>query len=174
MAADNQQEILIHNRSSSAQLIEDETSTYINAATSDNTRAAYQFDIAHFLKKGGVLPATVEGVVDYLNACASHYNPRTLVRRITALRQWHRLKERDDPTKSPVVTKTLRGIARLHGKPKKQAAALRLKDLDIIVASLNESEVVINTRNKAILLLGFFGAFRCSELVTLDWNQVSI
>ncbi len=145
---------------------------YIHAATSDNTRQAYQRDIQDFLKKGGALPATPERVEEYLRACASHYNPRTLKRRITALRQWHKLKGYEDPTTSPLVTKTLRGISRLHGKPKQQAAALRLKDLDQIVAHLKEQPSLSTIRNCALILVGFFGAFRRSELIALTWEQV--
>jgi len=38
-------------------------SPYIHAATSDNTRIAYQADIQHFLKSGGTLPATPEASI---------------------------------------------------------------------------------------------------------------
>lgn len=148
-------------------------SPYIEAATSDNTRIAYQKDIKAFLKKGGALPATPESVEQYLRECADHYNPRTLKRRLTALRQWHRLQNQPDPTDSPLVYKTLKGIARLHGRPKHQAAALRLKDLDQIVEHLNKSPSKMNIRNRALLLIGYFGAFRRSELVVLTWEQVS-
>ena len=146
---------------------------YIHAATSDNTRLAYQTDIQHFLKQGGVLPATTDGIESYLRQCAPHYNPRTLRRRLTALRQWHVLKGHPDPTQNPAIHKTLRGIARLHGRPKIQATALRLIDLDRIVAYLNEApERLLPIRNRALLLTGFFGAFRRSELVSLTWPQI--
>ncbi len=119
-----------------------------------------------------MLPATPERVEEYLRACAAHYNPRTLKRRMTALRQWHTLKGHEDPTTSSMVTKTLRGISRLHGKPKQQAAALRLKDLDQIVAHLKEQSSLSTIRNCALILVGFFGAFRRSELIALTWEQV--
>lgn len=147
-------------------------SPYIEAATSDNTRIAYQKDIRDFVKRGGVLPATPEIVEQYLRDCAGDINPRTLKRRLTALRQWHRLQNETDPTDNPLVIKTLKGISRLHGKPKRQAAALRLKDLDKIVSFLKQSESKLNIRNQALLLLGYFGAFRRSELVSLTWEQV--
>lgn len=67
----------------------------------------------------------------------------------------------------------MRGIARLHGRPKKQAMALRLRDLDQLISYLKESPSLKNTRDRALLLVGFFGAFRCSELVSLSWEQVS-
>ncbi len=110
---------------------------------------------------------------DYLLDSAYRHNPRTLSRRLTAIRQWQKLKGLSDPTDSPLVTKTMRGIARLHGKPKRQALALRLKDLDWITQYLKEQDLVINIRNRALLLVGFFGAFRRSGLVALKWEQVS-
>ena len=149
------------------------SSPYIHAATSDNTRIAYHADIQDFLKKGGALPATPEGIEAYLKLCASTYNPRTLTRRMTALRQWHKLKGHDDPTQSSLVRKTLRGIARVHGRPKRQASALRLADIDQIIAHLKQNKTAPNIRNQAMVLLGFFGAFRRSELVALTWEQVN-
>jgi site-specific recombinase XerD len=61
---------------------------YQIAATSDNTRRAYQADIRHFETWGGQLPATTEAVLRYLHAFAETLNPRTLSRHITALKQW--------------------------------------------------------------------------------------
>jgi hypothetical protein len=58
---------------------------YQIAATSDNTRRAYQADIRHFERWGGQLPATTEAVLRYLHAFAETLNPRTLSRRITAI-----------------------------------------------------------------------------------------
>ena len=83
-------------------------SPYIHAATSENTRAAYQADIQHFLKSGGTLPASPDDLERYLKDSAPQYNTRTLIRRVTALRQWHKLQGVDDPTQHSRVTKTLR------------------------------------------------------------------
>lgn len=149
------------------------TNTYIHAATSDNTRRSYQSDIEHFLRAGFELPASAENIEEYLKLCADAYNPRTLVRRITALRQWHRFQGTADPTDTPLVRKTMQGIARLHGTPKKQALALRLEDLDKISAHLVEQGGLVDIRNRALILVGFFGAFRRSELVGLQWEHVS-
>jgi len=118
------------------------------------------------------LPATPDMVEGYLRQCADELNPRTLTRRITAIRQWHKLSEHDDPTKHPLVIKTLRGIKRLHGRPRQQAIALRLADLDKITQHLQQVETLITIRNRAMLLVGFFGAFRRSELVALTWEHV--
>ena len=122
------------------------------------------------MKEGGNLSATPQQIETYLKKCAEIYNPCTLVRRITALHQWHRLKGEKDPTTDPLVVKTLCGIARLHGQPRKQASALRLKELDQVVWHLAQEEDLINSRNRALELVGFFGAFRWSELVALTWG----
>ena len=149
------------------------TPSYIQAATSENTRLAYQADVQHFLQAGGQLPNSPEDLERYLKDSAPQYNPRTIARRITALRQWHKLQGVEDPTHHPRVTKTLRGIARLHGQPKQQAAAaLRLVDLDQMIAYLHRDSSLWAVRNRALLLVGFFGAFRRSELVSLQWHQI--
>ncbi|HLB57322.1 MAG TPA: site-specific integrase [Gammaproteobacteria bacterium] len=146
-------------------------SAYVEAASSDNTRRAYQSDIRDFLTWGGVLPATVEHVVHYLQTRARHTNPRTLIRRVTALRQWHRFQKSPDPTQDDLVKKTLKGITRLHGRPKKQAVALRLTDLDAILSAVPPNDALA-IRDRALLLVGFFGAFRRSELIRLQWEDV--
>ena len=161
----------------------DYASEYLTAATSNNTRLAYQTDRLDFLKRGGQLPATPEMVIQYLEACAVIHNPRTLVRRVTMLSQWHKLQNIPNPIDDPLVKKTLKGIFRLHGKPKRKALALRIEELDRITQSLtkkikidenniNNTQVINSTRNRALILVGFFGALRRSELADLTWESV--
>ncbi|MFX8258232.1 integrase, partial [Acinetobacter baumannii] len=50
---------------------------YQIAATSDNTRRAYQADIRHYETWGGQLPATTDSILRYLHAFADTLNPRT-------------------------------------------------------------------------------------------------
>ena len=114
----------------------DSSAIYTQAATSDNTRQAYQSDIHQFLQQGYSLPTTVVQLQHYLNASAAIHNPRTIQRRLIALRQWHRLQNHPDPTIDPAIRQTLRGIARVHGQPKQQAPALSLSDLDRLLDHL--------------------------------------
>ncbi|MCF6256125.1 MAG: site-specific integrase [Gammaproteobacteria bacterium] len=141
---------------------------YIQAATSDNTRRTYQSAIRHFESWGGLLPATESMVIRYLLDHADRLNPRTLSLRLTALRQWHRLQKFPDPTDGAEVRKTLKGIERLHGQPKRKAKTFRLEHLEAMIASLGGSEGLKAARDRALLLVGFFGAFRRSELATLE------
>ncbi len=150
-----------------------ENTNYIHAATSDNTRAAYQSDIRHFLSLGFDLPSNPEALCNYLKLSAETLNPRTILRRVTSIRKWHELKGEGDPTDNALVTKTMQGISRLHGKPKCQALALTIKDLDKISEYLLKQETMTAKRNRAIIMVGYFGALRRSEIAKLQWENVS-
>ncbi|MGN7738600.1 site-specific integrase [Pseudomonas sp. 22526] len=141
---------------------------FLAAATTDNTRRTYRSAIRHFLAWGGVLPCDEAAVIRYLLSFAEVLNPRTLALRLTALSQWHRYQGFPDPTASATVRKTLRGIERVHGRPRQKAKALLLEDLELIVAHLNTLEGLAALRDSALLQVGYFGAFRRSELVTLE------
>lgn len=146
---------------------------YQIAATSDNTRRAYQTDIRHFETWGGQLPATTEAILRYLHAFAPTLNPRTLSRHITALKQWHRHQRFPDPTDDPIVSKTLTGIARIHGKPKEKAPPLLPEHLIEIAAHLKTQTNIASVRNNALLQIGFLGAFRRSELVEIRIENIN-
>lgn len=145
---------------------------YIHAAISNNTRKAYQSDVRHFINWGGLLPASPESIVNYLHQHASVLNPRTLHRRLTAIKQWHVTQGFVDPTAHPYIRKTMTGIKNVHGKPKAKAPALILDDLKKIASVLSKSIRLIDIRNNALIQLGFFGAFRRSELVAIQWEDL--
>lgn len=145
---------------------------YIAAATSQNTRRAYQSDIRHFIQSGFTLPASFEDILRYLQAHATTLNPRTLERRLTALKNWHGYQGFPDPTAHATLRKTLTGIKNTHGKPKDKAPPLTLEALSCMVNHLKASSRLIDCRNAALLQIGFFGAFRRSELVNLAWTNI--
>lgn len=147
---------------------------YIHASTSQNTRTAYQADIRHFIRWGGMLPCTPEIILRYLQAHAPTLNPRTLSRRLTALKHWHTYQGFIDPTTHPAIRKTLVGIKNIHGKPKDKALPLTLALISTLAATLSDTKQLIASRNRALILLGFFGAFRRSELVKLRWEDISV
>ena len=102
---------------------------YLQAATADNTRKAYRSAIRQFEKWGGRLPTTAQIIVNYLLEKATELNPRTLDLHLTALGQWHRFQGMNNPVQEPVVLKTMEGIRRVHGKPRRKAKALRLEHI---------------------------------------------
>jgi len=141
---------------------------FLAAATSDNTRRTYRSAIRHFQAWGGVLPCDEVVVIRYLLTFADTLNPRTLALRLTALSQWHRYQGFTDPAATATVRKTLRGIERVNGRPRQKAKALLLEDLELIVTHLDTLEGLAALRDSALLQLGYFGAFRRSELVTVE------
>ena len=145
---------------------------YLQAATSQNTRRAYQQDIRHFVSSGAMLPATTETVMRYLHQYATLLSHRTLKRRLTALRHWHTTQGFADPTAHPLVRKTLTGIARVTGKPIEKASALTMENLASMSQWLILQSQLAAFRDNAVLQTGFFGAFRRSELVAIRWEHI--
>src|SRR5690606_22308735 len=106
---------------------------YLSAATAENTRKTYRSAIRQFERWGGKLPADRDTVIRYLLEHAESRNVRTLDLHLTALSQWHRFQGFPDPAQDPTVRKTLNGMRRIHGKPKKKAKALRLEHTALIL-----------------------------------------
>ncbi|TAK78708.1 MAG: site-specific integrase, partial [Gammaproteobacteria bacterium] len=113
-----------------------------------------------------------ESIILYLQAYAAVLNPRTLARRLTALKNWHAYQGFPDPTSHPAVGKTLAGITRVHGRPKQKAWPLLPEDLLRIVSFLEGEDTLTSWRDNALLQTGFFGAFRRSELVAIHYENI--
>jgi integrase len=145
---------------------------FITAARASATRRAYQNDLAHFLAWGGCLPATTDQVARYLADHATGTSMATLARRIVGIRAAHAARGFADPTDSELVRLTFRGIRRTFGRPQRRVAALTIDQLANIIGSFGGSSKDI--RDAAILLIGFAGAFRRSELVAIDREDVQI
>lgn len=147
---------------------------YLAAATSENTRRTYRSAVRQFERWGGKLPTDRDTLVRYLLDHAQSRNARTLDLHLTALGQWHRVQGFMDPTQDPLVKKTLRGMRRVHGRPKKKAKALRLEHIAQMVEWLmNQPEGLVKSRNLALILAGYFGAFRRSELVAIKVEDLA-
>jgi Site-specific recombinase XerD len=148
---------------------------YIQAATRDNTRLSYRAAVEHFESQwGGFLPATADSVARYLVAYAKTLSVNTLRQRLAGLAAWHLDQGFPDPTKAPHVKKVLKGIAELHPVVQKQAKPIQLDQLTHLVNSFDRfikigspKEALQSTRDKALLLIGFWRAFRSDELARL-------
>ncbi|PCJ61503.1 MAG: integrase [Rhodospirillaceae bacterium] len=146
------------------------TSGYVRAAIADNTRRAYRADLNHFLEWGGAIPATDVMVADYLAVHAGALAVSTLCRRIASIAKAHRARGLQSPTVSDLIKATMRGIKRTHGAPQRGSAPLLIEDLLRIMSVLGDG--MKDTRDRALLLLGFAGGFRRSELVALDVEDI--
>jgi integrase len=119
-----------------------------------------------------LLPATPDAVISYLQHYAPILNSRTLARRLTAIKHWHTCQGFADPTVHPLVRKTLTGIKNIHGQPKDKAPALQIEQLVTMTAFLKSRGELIDLRNNAMLQVGFFGAFRRSELAAIHFEHI--
>ncbi|TPI58677.1 site-specific integrase [Mesorhizobium sp. B3-1-7] len=102
----------------------------------------------------------------YLADCAATCAVATIRRRLAAIAKAHVATGADDPTKNELVRATMRGIRRTLGTAQREAKPVLKDDLFRMLERTGDSPKDI--RDKALLLLGFAGAFRRSELVGLD------
>jgi integrase len=109
-------------------------------------------------------------VADYLAACAGELSVATIARRVAAIAKAHAARGISDPTKSELVRATLRGIRRTRGRAQRQAKPLIKEDLFVVLEAMDDS--VKDVRDRALLLIGFAGGLRRSELVAIDVNDI--
>lgn len=143
---------------------------YIRESLAENTRVAYLSDLAHFENWGGRIPATPETIAEYLAAHANVLSVATLNRRLAALAKVHRSRGFSNPTSVEVVKATLRGLKRIKGAAQRQATPLIKEDLFVVLEAMGLG--LKDVRDRALLLLGFAGGFRRSELIGLNCDDV--
>ncbi|UPJ97401.1 site-specific integrase [Bradyrhizobium sp. 172] len=146
---------------------------YATAEKAPATRRAYQTDHGLFVAwceaKGlsPSLPAAAETVAAFLAAEAqAGKRPSTMGRRLAAIRYFHKLAGVPTPTDAEAVKATLRGIRRSVGSAKVRKAPAMAEDVKAMIAV--SPDTLRGKRDRALILLGFAGAFRRSELVALD------
>ena len=148
---------------------------YARQAKSNNTRRAYASDWDDFARwcqpYGFVpLPAKPETVALYLTALADALKPSTLGRRLATISQVHQAAGHETPTAAAPVRLVWAGIRRAKGTDQHGKAPAVTAELRRMVDTLENS--LIGVRDRALLLIGFAGAFRRSELVGLDVRDV--
>ncbi|UNN05173.1 site-specific integrase [Rhodococcus opacus] len=111
------------------------------------------------------------------------YAPATLTKWVAAIAHHHHRAGRQSPTGQEIVRATLSGIRRDYAavgdRPRTPRAALLTTDIVTIVAAARNTvdgwaQAVLERRDSALILMGFAGAFRRSELVGLDGADVSM
>ncbi len=110
--------------------------------------------------------ATAETVAAYIAECAGRLKVGSIQRRLNAIAEAHKAMGLDSPTAAAMVHNTLKGIRRTLGTAPTQKAAALTNDIRAMVEATDGG--LIGARDRALILLGFAGAFRRSELVALD------
>jgi integrase len=160
----------------------DPVDRYLKSARRESTTRRYRQALDHFEAGwGGLLPASSETVTRYLADNAERLSASTLRTHLAALAQWHKRHGFSDPTKASRVRDVLRGIQAEHPRPVKQAQAIRLHSLEECSAGLqrqmtsSDNAVRLRAyRDNALILLGFWRAFRGDDLCRLKVENIQV
>jgi len=145
---------------------------YAQANRAEATNKAYASDWAHFAawcSTHGLdsLPAEPETVALYVTDLASSLKPSTITRRLASIAIRHKRAGYDPPTSAPGVREVVRGVRRSLRTAQREAAPAVIGEIRRMVAHLPH-DTTAGIRDRALLLVGFVGALRRSELVALD------
>ena len=158
--------------------VSDRTREYLAASKSEATIRAYRADLRHFeawcdAHGQAALPAVPEAVADYLSDLAgANVATATITRRLSAISQAHKMAGLETPTQSQLVRMTASGIRRTLGTAAHQARPILVADLRTMLEALPDD--LRGLRDRALLLIGFAGGMRRSELVGLDVEDVAV
>jgi integrase len=144
---------------------------FVRASKADNTLRGYRADWREFCAWCGSrslspLPAAADTVAAYIADCAARLKPGSIQRRLNAIAEAHKAAGLDSPTHAGLVRNTLKGIRRTVGTAPTQKSPTLTDDIRAMVDAADPG--AIGARDRALILLGFAGAFRRSELVALD------
>ena len=153
---------------------------YASAAASDNTLKAYAKDWAHFarwcrMRGADPLPPSPELVGLYIADLAAPQgrspalSVASIERRLSGLGWGYAQRGLSLDRKDRHIATVLAGIRRKHARPPVQKEAILAEDIRAMVATLPRD--LRGLRDRAILLIGFAGGLRRSEIVSLDRHK---
>ena len=159
--------------------LELETIKNLKNSKSTNTLRAYQSDykdFSLFCSKNGfqAMPTQPKILALYITHLASYSKYSTLKRRLASISIIHKSKGHYIDTKHPIIVENLMGIKRKNGSNQKGKKPLLINDLKLLINSIDESKEknIRKIRDKALVLIGFSGGFRRSELVDIEYEDI--
>lgn len=173
-----------------------------NNAKADNTKKSYKSDWQDFeewckLNNFQSMPATIQIVIRYLTDRAYHswtrliskrvgrgknmrimkvpvtfqpLKPSSIERKLSAISKAHQYAGHRFDRKNVILTETLNGIKREKGVAQERKNPILSDDIKAMSQSLSG---ISGVRDKAIILIGFTGAFRRSEIVSLQLSDLT-
>ena len=153
--------------------LEIETLKNLKNSKANNTLRAYQSDFrdfSAFCTKNGLssMPTQPKIIAIYITHLSKTSKFSTLKRRIASISVIHKLKGHYLDTKHPIIMENLHGIKRTLGSRQRAKKPLLINDLRLIIKAIDEKKI----RDKALILVGFAGGFRRSELVNIDYDDI--
>ena len=159
--------------------LELETLKNLKNSKAANTLRAYKADFkdfSAFCAKNGLnfLPTEPKILSLYLTHLSANSKFSTLKRRIASISVIHKLKGHYLDTKHPIIMENLLGIKRIKGSNQKAKKPILINDLRLIINAIDQTNQIKKRkiRDKAIILIGFSGGFRRSELVNIIYDDV--
>ena len=159
--------------------LELETIKNLRNSKSANTLRAYQSDyndFSLFCSKNGFQPMPTQPKILalYLTHLSSYSKYSTLKRRLASISMLHKTKGHYIDTKHPIIMENLMGIKRTNGSNQKGKKPILINDLKSLIKAIyrsNEKDFR-KLRDKALVLIGFSGGFRRSELVDIEYEDI--
>ena len=153
---------------------------YARQAASENTLKAYAQDWAHFarwcrMRGANPLPPSPELIGLYIADLAAPQGKApalsvaSIERRLSGLSWGYAQRGQRMDRKDRHIATVLAGIRRKHARPPPPKEAILPEDLRAMLAALPHD--LRGLRDRAILLTGFAGGLRRSEIVALDYGK---
>ncbi len=151
----------------------------LKSSKANNTLRAYKSDFRDFsvfCSKHGLnaLPSEPKIVSLYLTHLSKKSKISTLRRRLVSISMVHKIKGHYLDTKHPIIVENLMGIKRVNGSIQKGKKPLLINHLKLIIDVIDKQKIeeIKKLRDKSIILTGFGGGFRRSELISIDYEDL--
>ena len=151
----------------------------LKSSKANNTLRAYKSDFRDFgafCAKHGLssLPSEPKIISLYLTHLSKYSKISTIRRRLVSISMVHKLKGHYIDIKHPIITENLLGIKRVKGSNQIGKKPLLISHLKSIINVINEqqNEEIKKFRDRSIILIGFGGGFRRTELISIDYEDL--
>ncbi len=151
----------------------------LKSSKANNTLRAYKSDFKDFgafCAKHGFksLPSEPKIVSLYITHLSKTSKISTLRRRLVSISMVHKLKGHYLDTKHPIIVENLMGIRRIKGSIQVGKKPILINHLKLIINAIDNQKIDIikKLRDKSIILIGFGGGFRRTELMSIDYEDL--
>jgi len=160
--------------------LHEETLNNLKSSKAINTIRAYKSDFKdfgafcakHSFRALPTAPKIVALYLTYLSGKDAKMS--TLKRRLVSIGMIHKLKGHYLDTKHPIIIENLMGIKRVKGSIQKGKKPILINHLKSIINAINQQEIdeIKKFRDKSLILIGFGGGFRRTELISIDHEDL--
>jgi len=160
-------------------ILHEKTLENLKSSKANNTLRAYKSDFKDFgafCSRYGLssLPSEPKTISLYLTHLSKNSKISTLRRRLVSISMVHKLKGHYLDTKHPIIVENLMGIRRVKGSIQKGKKPILINHLKLIINAINKQikNEIKKLRDKTIILVGFGGGFRRTELISIDYEDL--